>query len=76
VGKEGYEKFCSELGKMVPVKDLGPLEWYSGCFYEREKELGRLTISQENYALELVAEYGIECLACCRYCSETWRVSC
>ena len=24
--KERYEKFCRELGKMVPVKDLGPLE--------------------------------------------------
>ena len=37
VEKEGYDKFCSELGKMVPVKDSGPLEWYSGCFYEKER---------------------------------------
>ena len=58
--KERYEKFCSDLGKMVPVKDLGPLEWYSGCFYERDRDLGRLTISQENHALELAAEYGVE----------------
>ena len=58
--KERYEKFCRDLGKMVPVKDLGPLSWYSGCFYERDRESGRLTISQENYALELAADYGIE----------------
>ena len=58
--KERYEKFCRDLGKMVPVKDLGPLTWYSGCFYERDWESGRLTISQETYALELAAEYGIK----------------
>ncbi|CAB1111969.1 unnamed protein product [Ectocarpus sp. CCAP 1310/34] len=42
-----------------PVKNLGELRWYSGCFYERNKETGRLTISQQTFTDELAAEYGV-----------------
>ncbi|CAB1118653.1 unnamed protein product [Ectocarpus sp. CCAP 1310/34] len=41
------------------VKNLGELRWYSGCFYERNKETGRLTISQQTFTDELAAEYGV-----------------
>ena len=42
------------------MKNLGELRLYSGCVYERNKEEGRLTISQKNYAEPLVEEYGVE----------------
>ena len=43
--KEKCDQFGEDLNRMVPVKNLGELKWYSGCFYERDREAGRLTIS-------------------------------
>lgn len=54
--RERCNKFSNELNKSVPVKNLGELRWYSGCFYQRNKEIGRLTISQQTYTDELTAE--------------------
>ena len=48
--------FAIIWGGVVPVEGLGPLSWYSGSFYESDRESGRLNISQENYALELEKE--------------------
>ena len=36
VGKK-CDQFGEDLNRMVPVKNLGELKWYSGCFYERER---------------------------------------
>ena len=45
VGKKGRcDQFREDLNRMVPVKSLGELKWYSGCFYERDREAGRLKI--------------------------------
>ena len=57
--KERCERFAEDLGKMVPVTNLGELKWYSGCRYDRDREQGRLTISQQRTTEELVEEYGI-----------------
>ena len=35
------------LNKIVPVKNLGELSWYSGCFYERDWERKVLKIFQQ-----------------------------
>ena len=43
--KERCDQYCGDLNRMVPLKNLGELKWYSGCFYERDREAGRLTIS-------------------------------
>ena len=40
--KERCDQFGEDLNRMVPVKNLGELKWYSGCFYERDREAGRL----------------------------------
>ncbi|CAB1097173.1 unnamed protein product [Ectocarpus sp. CCAP 1310/34] len=32
--EERCDQFGRELNTMVPVKNLGDLRWYSGCFYE------------------------------------------
>ena len=46
VGKKGRcDQFDKDLRRLVPVKSLGELKWYSGCYYERDREAGRLTIS-------------------------------
>ena len=52
-GRRGAIQFCEDLTRMVPVKNLGELKWYSGCFYERDREAGRLKISQQTYTEEL-----------------------
>lgn len=57
--KDRCEKFGEDLNKFVPVKSLGELKWYSGCYYERDVESGRLTISQQTYIVELGEKYGV-----------------
>ena len=47
--------------QMVPVKNLGGLRWYSGCFYERGWEERVLTISKHTFAEQLASKYGVEC---------------
>ena len=32
VGKERCDQFGEDMNRMVPVKNLGELKWYSGCF--------------------------------------------
>ena len=58
--KERCDQFGKDLGEYVPVKSLGELKWYSGCYYERDREAGRLTISQQTYTEELGERYGVE----------------
>jgi len=53
------DQFKEDLNKLVPVKNLGDLTWYSGCYYERDREAGRLTISQKTYVDNLAGEYGV-----------------
>ena len=48
--------FREELNRMVPVKNLGGLQWYGGCPYARE---GTLTISQKTFADELVKKFCV-----------------
>ena len=35
------------------------LRWNSGCFYERDREAGRIKISQQTYVEELAEQYGV-----------------
>ena len=58
--KERCDQFGKDLGRLVPVKSLGELKWYSGCYYERDREAGRLTISQQTYTEELGEKYDVE----------------
>ena len=57
--KERCDRFGEDLGRYVPVKSLGELKWYSGCYYERDREAGRLTISQQTYTEELGERFGV-----------------
>ena len=58
--KERCYQFGKNLGRHVPVKSLVELKWYSGCYNERDREAGRLTISQHTYTEELGETYGVE----------------
>ena len=58
--KERCDQFGEDLNKSVPVKNLGELKWYSGCYYERDREAGRLKISQQTYTEELGEKYGVK----------------
>ena len=58
--KERCDQFGKDFGRLVPVKSLGELKWYSGCYYERDREAGSLTISQQTYTKELGEKYDVE----------------
>ena len=58
--KERCDQFGEDLNRMVPVKNLGELKWYSGCFYERDREAGRLKISQQTYTEELGEKFDVK----------------
>ena len=47
--KERCDQFGEDLNRILPVKNLGELKWYSGCFYERDREAGRPKISQQTF---------------------------
>ena len=57
--KDRCERLCADLGRMVPVKNLGELKWYGGCHYLRDRDRGTLTISQQSFAEELVKKFGV-----------------
>ena len=59
VGKERCDQSGEYLNRMVPVKNLGELKWYSGCFYEIDREAGRLKISQQKYTEELGEKFDV-----------------
>lgn len=58
--RDRCNQFGIDLGEMVPVKNLGELRLYEECVYDRNREAGLLTISQQTYAETLVAEYGVQ----------------
>ena len=54
------DRFGRDLNKLIPVKNLGEVRWYSGLHHERGWEKGTLSISQQTFAEELAQEYQIE----------------
>ena len=58
--KERCDQFGEDLNRMLSVKNLGELKWYSGYFYERDREAGRLKISQQRYTEELREKFDVK----------------
>jgi len=58
--KERCDRFCMDLNEMIPVKNLGELKWYGGCFYSRDRDRGTLTISQQSFAEDLVKKFCVD----------------
>ena len=38
--KDRCDRFCVDLNGMIPLKNLGELKWYGGCFYSRDRDRG------------------------------------
>ena len=57
--KERCDRLCVDLNRTIPVKNLGDLKWYGGCRYSRDRKRGTLTISQQNFAEELVKKFRV-----------------
>ena len=60
VEKERCDQVGEDLNRMVPVKNLGEVKWYSGCFYERDREAGRLKISQQPFTEALGEKFDVK----------------
>ena len=56
--KARCDQFGRDLDRMVPVKNLGELRWYSRCSNEGDWETGALKISEQAFAEQLAYEYG------------------
>ena len=56
--KERCDRLCVDLNRMIPVKNLGELE-YGGCRYPRNRERDTLTISQQSFAERLVKKLRV-----------------
>ena len=56
--KARCDQFIRDLGYMVPVKNLGELLWYSGCFHEQSWEKGVLKKSQRIFAEQTAMNVG------------------
>ena len=57
--KERCDRFCVDLNRTIPVKNLGDLKWYGGCRYSRDRKRGTLTISRQSLAEELVKKFRV-----------------
>ena len=54
--KEKCDQFGEDLNRMLPVKNLGELKWYSGCFL-RERQRGR---GAEDFTADVHGRVGRE----------------
>ena len=57
--KERCDRLCVDMNRAIPVKNLGDLKWYGGCRYSSDRKRGTLTISQQNFAEELVKNFRV-----------------
>ena len=57
--KNRCDVLCDDLNRQILVKNLGELKWYGGCHCSRDRQRGTLTISQQNFAEELVKKFRV-----------------
>ena len=57
--KSRCDQFCEDLNRLVPINNLGELRWYSGCRFIRNWDAGTLTISQQAFAENTAAKFGV-----------------
>ena len=53
------DKVIAQLGESFKVKDLGPTEWLLGIKIEQDPENGDIHISQRQYAVNMLEQYGM-----------------
>ena len=57
--KSRCDRFCEDLGRMVPVKNHGELSRYGGCQFTRDWPNGLLNISHKTFADYFVKICGV-----------------
>ena len=57
--KSRCDQFCEDLNRLVPVNNLGELRWYAGCRFSRDWNAGTLAISQQAFAQNTAARFGV-----------------
>ena len=57
--KSWYDQLCEDLNRLVPVNKLGELRWYAGCRFSWDWDVGTLTISQQAFAENTSARFGV-----------------
>ncbi|CAK5267338.1 unnamed protein product [Mycena citricolor] len=53
------DRVIAQLGTAFKVRDLGPTEWLLGIKIERDADTGDISISQRQYAVNLLEQYGM-----------------
>jgi hypothetical protein len=53
------DRVIAQLGSSFKVKDLGPTEWLLGIKIERDSETGGIHLSQRQYAVNMLEQYGM-----------------
>lgn len=57
--KSRCDQFGKDLNEYVPISNLGELRWYAGCRFERDWSAGTVTLSQQAFAEDVVAKFGV-----------------
>ena len=57
--KSRCDQFCEDLNRLVPINNLGELGWHVGCRFVRGLGSGTLTISQQAFAENAAAKFGV-----------------
>ena len=57
--KARYDQFCEDLNRLVPINNLGELQWYPGCRFLRDWDTGTLAISQQAFAENTAAKFDV-----------------
>ncbi|CAB1119976.1 unnamed protein product [Ectocarpus sp. CCAP 1310/34] len=60
IGKKSRcEQFGRDLNEYVPITNLGELRLYAGIRFSRDFAQGTITLSQQTYATNMVAKFGV-----------------
>ena len=48
-----------DVNRLVPINNLVELRWYAGCRFSRDSDVGTVTISQQAFAENTAARFGV-----------------
>ena len=57
--KSRCDKFGDGLDAYIPITNLGELQWYAGCRFERDRVSGTVKVFQQASVEKIVAKFGV-----------------
>jgi len=54
------DRVIAQLGSSFKVKDLGPTEWFLGIKIERDAQTGAISLSQRQYASDMLKDFEMD----------------